>query len=465
MITRVLLFFVLIAFQAFSQNAILKPLLEIKPGDSMMPASYKFHPSIQPVLIRSNIYRDNISVTPIIDQFNSIFQSKYAFRAGLGVQSKLVIGKWFAHLGYNYTFHNSDTAFLSPRAYFNKNYHAQNLLGRIAYTPNQIFNFQAGLDRNFIGEGCRSLFLSDYGNPYPFGQIRANFWHVEYTTLYQFFREKTGDNYDAKFAASHYISWNALKNWNIGIFETVVFRPSDTLLNRGFDVEYLNPLIFYRPQEYSLGSSDNILLGLSSSYQWKNYNFYGQFILDEFLLSEIRARSGWWGNKYGFQLGAKGNFSLKNTPVFLRLEANAVRPYTYSHLNEFQNYGNDGLVLAHPYGANFAEVLFEAKVQKKPWYFKLFVSGGTKGENYGNLNFGGDIYIPYVNRPEDYNNYIGQGVRHNFVRGQLYGSYQTKAYDLELFGELNVRIDSGIPVSISPVLGIRKAIWNDYRNY
>mgnify|MGYP001282924322 CR=1 FL=1 len=60
---------------------------------------------------------------------------------------------------------------------------------RLAYTPNEVFCFQAGYDRNFIGSGRRSLFLSDYGKPMPFGQIRAKFWHMEYSINYQFLSE------------------------------------------------------------------------------------------------------------------------------------------------------------------------------------------------------------------------------------------------------------------------------------
>ena len=441
------------------------PLLEQKPTDSIFKASYKFHPAIQPVLLRSEQRNDNIEISPSLDQLNAFLNSSYKYRAGIGFQSKIDMGQWFASIGYNYTYHNTDTNFLSPRAYLNSYNQGHNILGRVSYTPNEIFNFQAGIDRNFIGDGCRSLFLSDYGRPYPFGQIRANFWHVEYTSLYQFFRENSENDFSSKFAATHYISWNVLKNWNIGVFETVVFRPSDTLLNRGFDVEYLNPLIFYRPQEYSLGSSDNILLGLSSSYRWKNYCLYGQFILDEFLLSEIQSQSGWWGNKYGYQLGIKANFKINKMPVFLRLEANSVRPYTYSHINEFQNYGHDDFALAHPYGANFAELLFEAKVQHKNWNFKLFINAGLKGGNSDSLNYGGDIYIPYLNRPNDYNNFIGQGEKQNLIRMQLNSAYNIKPLSIEAFSELNFRYDTGIGFSWLPIFGFRKALWNDYRNY
>ena len=60
---------------------------------------------------------------------------------------------------------------------------------------------------------------------------------------------------------------------------------------RGFDPNYANPFIFYRPVEFSVGSSDNALVGANIKITpFKNHIFYTQFIFDEFLLSEIKSR-------------------------------------------------------------------------------------------------------------------------------------------------------------------------------
>src|SRR3989338_10397890 len=83
------------------------------------------------------------------------------------------------------------------------------------------------------------------------------FWRIEYSILYQFLREGQSKQWEGKFASSHHLSFNATKWLNLGIFESVIFQPKDTAVNRGFDAEYLNPLVFYRPQEYSLGFFGN----------------------------------------------------------------------------------------------------------------------------------------------------------------------------------------------------------------
>ena len=103
-----------------------------------------------------------------------------------------------------------------------------------------------------------------------------------------------------KFATIHHLNWNISKRVSLGIFEAIIWQAKDTLYNRQFDVNYLNPIIFYRPVEYSLGSSDNALLGLNAKLKISNnYQLYAQFILDEFLLKEVFVVCGWWANKYG----------------------------------------------------------------------------------------------------------------------------------------------------------------------
>jgi hypothetical protein len=394
------------------------------------------------------------------------------YRVGAGVYWKgHYKDKWNFHLAGVVGVYDGDSSYM-PRSYFNWREGNTRLYtdirSRISYSPNKIFNFQAGIDHNHIGEGSRSLFISDYGNPYPFGLLRANFWRLEYTVLYQFMREGMPGDWQGKFASSHHISFNAAKWLNIGVFETVIFNPGDTLLNRGFDVEYLNPVVFYRPQEYSVGSSDNVLLGLDLTARHKNYTFYSQFIIDEFVLSEIRARSQWWANKFGGQFGIKGNFRKGKNIFFARTELNFVRPYTYAHLNDKLNHGNQGRPLAHPYGANFAEVLAEVRWARNNWRGQFFVNYSQRGGDTDSINYGADIYLPYINRPEDdFGHFIGQGNASNawLFRWRVAYKFQ-KLYDASLFAEYNLRYiaQSNQAQNLFSV-GLRTNLWNDYRNY
>ena len=99
-----------------------------------------------------------------------------------------------------------------------------------------------------------------------------------------------------------------------------------------FDFEYLNPVIFLRHIEGTIGSPDNAIAGIDfKANALHKLQFYGQFLLDEFILSQITKNNGYWANKWGLQAGVKyiDAFNVKNLDV--QFETNRVRPYTYSH--------------------------------------------------------------------------------------------------------------------------------------
>lgn len=462
-------------------------LYEELPNDSIIPHSLDHHSNIRPFIRYSNHFnhkfsagigsgskKDILYITPLTD-VGLMSDTSLSFRSGIGASiTSNFKNKWYFKTSVISGIGESTNQRFQPKAMFYQqkemgHYIYADIRGRISYTPNHIFNFQTGIDHNFIGEGNRSLLLSDYSKPYPFAAIRANFWRFEYMILYQFLREETPNKkWKSKYMSSHLLSFNATKWLNLGIFETVVFAPQDTLLNRGFDAEYLNPIVYYRSQEYSIGSPDNILLGVQFSVKYLKHTLYGQAILDEFSLTELRARSRWWGNKYGGQIGIKGRFIESGRPFFYRVELNVVRPYTYSHASSNQNYGNQGFSMAHPYGANFSEILAELKWQDKKWIIKGFANYFLHGLNEtDSINYGGDIYASYNSHPKVFGNYIGQGLRNHGVRIILSVAYLVdKSSNLQLFTEGHIRKNLALSEpALQFVVGIRSCLWNEYRNY
>lgn len=446
-------------------------LFEELPSDSVVVRGVQTHTSLRPAIRQQNFSKNYLRLSALGD-LNYVQGEKSQYKIGLGGEITAVANdKWYFQIAGIQGISNLDSLF-SPKTYIALNRPTATIYtdirSRISFTPNHIFNFQVGLDHNFIGEGARSLFLSDVGKPYPFGLIRAKFWRFEYSVLYQFMKERDQGQWEGKFASSHHLSFNPTKWLNIGIFETVIFQPKDTLLNRGFDVEYLNPVIFYRPQEYALGSSDNVLLGLEiSGHINSHHTVYSQVILDEFYLSELRAKSGWWANKFGAQFGVKGRFDLGKHRFFYRVEYNYVRPYTYSHISEELNHGNQGFSLAHPYGSNFMELLGELKWSLNKFGAKAFVNYAVKGEDRDGYSYGGDIYQPYVNRPYEYGHFTGQGEQVNRLNAILSGSYRVlKQGNLNVFMEHHFRFATNQPsMNYMLVVGLRSQLWNDYRNY
>lgn len=474
----------IIANIGFSQVRV-KMLYEEMPSDSIQALSLTEHSSILPTIgtiksfkktntgyISKVNNRNYFRVHAITDLAYTPIDNQYRTGLGAFIETQFA-NKWFVRIAAIDGVGKIDTSFLAPKSfYFERKKDSLisylDLRGRVSFTPNQVFNFQAGIDNNFIGEGNRSMLLSDYSVPAPFAQIRTKFWRLEYLMLYQFYREQVKSKWKNKYAATHYLSINATKWLNLGFFETVIFQPKDTTLNRGFDPEYLNPIIFYRPQEYSMGSSDNIILGFQISAKYKGHTVYAQAILDEFSLSELRKKTQWWGNKYGGQFGIKGRFQNRVGDFFYRTEFNTARPYTYSHSLLIQNYGNQGYSLANPYGGNFAEILGELKWQRSKMGIKFFASYFLKGFDLKDgLSYGGDIYQSYNNRPHEYYNKIGQGKGNNGVRIMLSTSYVLDAStNLQVFIENHFRTNNSLKEqNYYLVVGFRSCLWNDYRNY
>ena len=361
-----------------------------------------------------------------------------------------------------------------------KGYNFSDVIGYISYSPrnNKIFNFQLGRDKHFIGDGYRSVLLSDFAPAYPYFRINTNIWRLQYNIWYTYMFDPTGangvvSNFQNKFATSHYLSYNILKELNIGLFENIVWRGSDSLQARSFEVNYLNPVIFFRPQEYSVGSSDNAFIGLNINAKILNtVKVYGQLGLDEFLLKEIRARNGWWGNKQGWQLGAKYINAFHVKGLSLQAEYNEIRPYTFTHGIVSQNYAHYGLPLAHPYGANFREVLGIITYRKNKW--QLTVQGMALVVGKDSLsptsNIGQNIFLSYTTRNKEYSNHTTQGIKTTVLQSHIKFTYF-------LIPAMNLRLELGYiqrsekntnDYSLeNPYLyfGIKSSFWNTYKDY
>lgn len=345
------------------------------------------------------------------------------------------------------------------------------LRGRIQYKTNNSILLQAGIDKQFIGEGDRSLLFGNQGVSSPFFLMKAKFWKFDYLTVHQIWREGNVNNYLPKASSTHYLNFNHGKTFSIGIFESVVHVIKDTIYNRGFEIEYLNPLIFYRPQEYSVGSTDNVILGLNGFITWKKNRLYGQLVLDDINIQEIRNKSNWWANKYGIQAGYKTWFKLNNTNYFLRTEINLVSPYTYSAQNLSASFSNQGLTNAHPLGANFIEFFSELAFNFKKIEIHSWVQFYMKGNDIENnpSSFGGDVFKSYSLRPfGDYGYYFGVGEKTYRLQMATKIEKNIEKYDWSIFIEPRLFLIKRTPkieTDFFITLGLHYNFGTSKRNY
>jgi hypothetical protein len=300
--------------------------------------------------------------------------------------------------------------------------------GYITFNAAKYIDIQFGFDKNFIGNGYRSLFLSDFGNSYLFLKLNTKIWKFNYQNIFMELEPqfvKSGDTLlDKKYAAMHHLSINLTKWLNVGLFEGIIFGRRNH-----FDFMYLNPIIFYRHIEGTLGSPDNALAGFDFKANVAHrFQFYGQVLLDEFKLNQIKANTGWWANKWGLQLGAKYIDAFGIANLDLQVESNRVRPFTYSHYNSVANYTHYNQPLAHPLGANFNELIGILKYQPAArWYINAKLIYYQQGlDSLNGRNFGADPFKDNTTRTGDYGYRIAGGRKVTCLNAMFQLSYELR---------------------------------------
>jgi hypothetical protein len=203
------------------------------------------------------------------------------------------------------------------------------------------------------------------------------------------------------------------------IFESVVFA-DDSLGSRGFELAYLNPVIFWRPLEAGLGSPDNVLLGAGLAWSGLGgLRAYGELMLDEVKVSELF--TDWWGNKYGVLVGAHAVIPGVHG-LDARVEYARIRPYTYSHRVRGTAYIHYDDPLGHPAGPNAEDVSLFIRYRPLPALVAVLdVAYTRRGRNSDSLNVGSDPRVSYDTRPGDRDADMFRGIRQStwLVEGRL----------------------------------------------
>lgn len=403
-------------------------------------------------------FADNQAIFPrYIDDYGKLYQRP---DTGTG----FVPGEGFAK-----TFRQNGVDFLTARGYF-----TLNVL--------KIINLQFGQDRNFFGNGFRSLLLSDNSTPYLFLKLTTRLGRrIQYTNLFTQL-QNTQDTKTSnillpqKFAVMHHLSINITPKINLGVFEAEVFS-RDRL-----DLGYLNPVILYRYVESFRGSQDNALIGIDfKAIMHTHFLVYSQLMLDEFRIADLMAGKGSWTNKFAFQLGAKYIDAFNVPNLDLQAELNVARPYTYSHQTTQltvagqlltvattgqTNYATYNQPLAHPLGANFAEGIGIVRYQQNRWSGNGIFGVMLYGSDPPGRNYGGNILLDYNTRVRNEGNFIGQGRQTIVTYVDVRASYMVK-HNIFLEGRLMYRFkDSQYrPDSYTDRLASLAIRWNlPYRN-
>jgi hypothetical protein len=321
----------------------------------------------------------------------------------------------------------------------------------IKYKLNKFIIADIGKGNHSIGNGYRSLLLSDGQAPYPYLKIKTEFGRVKYYNLYTTFLNPNQADYGRKkHATIHYFDFAITDKINFGVFESILWQSKSEQVNKGYELAYLNPIIFYRPVEYSNHSRKaNALMGVNTCFQYnKNLLLFGQFLIDDLNISNTLGddslnQSGFFQDKFALQFGAKILFK----GISLLAEYNQVQPYTFAHKSPLQNYSHMNQALAHPLGANFKELFFSSSYRYNKWEYNLKITSAKVGLDSVSTHWGQNIFDndgdSSTGGLASYGNFNGQGflthlntmyaeISYDYKGFEIFGSvfYKTKKSDL-----------------------------------
>lgn len=296
-------------------------------------------------------------------------------------QSQKVIpgqGKWkaFKAGGYDYAFAN----------------------GFLSFSPGQNFNVQIGTGKHFVGDGYRSLLLSDNSFNYPYARLTGWFGSnrmFQYTTIYASLMNLnsvapvplgTEKLYQKKAASFYELSVNLGRTAAFSLFQGLIWSAADDRNKQCIQLAYINPIIFTSVPFYGLKDKRNFLLGATFHLDlFKTTRLYGQILTDDF------GTAGTLANKKGFQVGIKYFNVARIKHLHLQFEYSTVNPYTYASSDAAQSYTHYNQALAHPLGANFSEGIVLGKYKIGDFFTQVRFSQALVGADTSGFDFGQNV--------------------------------------------------------------------------
>lgn len=336
--------------------------------------------------------------------------------------------------------------------------------GYISWSPSRLFNLQLGHGKHFVGEGYRSLLLSDNAFNYPYVKPSFQYKWFKYDVIYSSLMIiKGGRTLTTKFtepvfrkkpATFHLLSVKPLPFFEIAFFEGTIFKAETQGKTESFS--FVNPVIFGNAIAYGLNDKENnVITGATISIKPVKYvTVYGQLVNDGSLPNK---------QKTGYQTGA----TFQNSFMFLRGEYNIVEPYTYAAADPFQSYTHYNQPLAHTWGSSLKEVVASASFT----VIKRFILGThvSTGKSYfeGSSVLTSDtlntIPVTYMSTPDAYR-------KITYVRNSL-EFIVNPVTNLSLYGEMTTRFESYSSPSnytnrtVFVMAGVRTNIFRSYRDF
>lgn len=263
--------------------------------------------------------------------------------------------------------------------------------GYFSYSPIKKLNIQFGHGKLFIGNGYRSLLLSDNAFNFVHSKITYQYKKLQYTWAIASLIEIRNPQLflfaepllRKKNASFQYLSYKPNKIFEIGLFQGIIYYNNSDK----FNWSALNPVILSQSVQFGLANKNNVLIGTNFSLKaTKSILLYAQYMCDDFSTNRLN-----FNNKTGYQLGTYYRNVAAINNLNLRLEYNSVRPFAYQHNVATQSYSHYNQSLAHPLNANFKELVFITDYNYSNLILRLKIISAKVGVDSLNFNAGNII--------------------------------------------------------------------------
>jgi len=285
----------------------------------------------------------------------------------------------------------------------------------IGFAPGKAVTIVLGEDKTFIGDGYRSVLLSDYAASYPLLRVTVDLGpHVQYMAMWAYMEDQHAQQFNSfsnnrrKWAGFHYLDWNITNRASIGFFNAVIAEEAtDQGQGHGFDANFIDPIYFSSSIGPKGQAPDHTLFGFNGKYKvLDKTTIYGQFLYDQ-----GATPSGINNSRNAWQAGFRGADLFKVKGLNYLFEYNTSTPYTYSNSYPIVGYTQLGEPLADPLGANFREGVGILNYSIGKFDLEGQVNYARYGLNIANINMGKDITLPdNVALPAIVNATTGQGL-------------------------------------------------------
>lgn len=237
--------------------------------------------------------------------------------------------------------------------------------GQVSIVPTDWINFQFGNGNHKIGNGYRSLLLSDFSANYPFAKIETTLLkgRLQYNAIYAIHQnlyripefETVEASYERKLGTYHYLDFAVTKNIQIGLFEGALWKRSDSTGTQTPNWLFTNPLPFVNGIiQANETSGYNDIFGLNYTLSFLQNRVYGQFVFDN-------------GSVNGIQIGLH-SYEQVLKGLDIQIEFNSVKNYTYIAAEKRYNYSHYNLPLAHPLSSGFNEGIIRLNYEYKEFF-------------------------------------------------------------------------------------------------